>query len=201
MGNSRELSCTTDDQNIWCRLVPPVWRQAPARKDMFQPSQRVHTGPLRRKVTHAPWGQQHSNTVIQQFHHFPYAFVPSVPTVHHRSVCRDVHRKRTSTDEGLKIIFSLLGLLLLLSLGLSCQISHNSRKVCVMRGQHLRGWDQWVMRLLGRAGAETGSGACWRHLWRAGCRELAKMPPNTRGKLALGFCISTFQGKMSAATE
>lgn len=158
MGNSRELSCTTDDQNIWCWLVPPVWRQAPARKDMFQPSQRVHTGPHRRKVTHAPWGQQHSNTVIQQFHHFAYAFVPSVTSVHHRSVCRDVHRKCTSTNEGLKIIFSLLGLLLLLSLGVCCQISHNSGKGVSVRNAGS------ASKRLGPVGDEA-AGKSWSRNW------------------------------------
>lgn len=90
MGNSRELNCTTDDPSTRCWRVPPVWRQVPARKDTFQPSQGVHTGTCGRKVTHTPWGQQDSNTVIQQFHHFSYDFVPSVTSEHHGSVWREV---------------------------------------------------------------------------------------------------------------
>lgn len=172
MGNRREPSCTTDDQNTWCWLVPPVWRQALARKDTFQPSQRVHTGARGRKVTHTPWGQQHSNSVIQQFplclHALSDIWAPW------KCVERGVHRKCTSANEGLKIFSLFLGFscFFLQEHVVRCHTTLVKGSVCMTLRQHQGDWDQCVMRLLGRAAAETGSGACWRYLWRAGCREL-----------------------------
>lgn len=88
--NSRELRCMTDDQNTGCWLVLPVLRQAPARKYMFQASQRVHRGAHGTKGTHIPSSQQYSNTVIWQCHYFPYIFMLSGASVHYRSVWRQV---------------------------------------------------------------------------------------------------------------
>lgn len=70
----------------------------------------------------------------------------------------------------------------------------------MMLGQHRGDWDQWVMRLLGRAVGETVSGVCLRHEEQV-VEKWAEMVPNTQGQLALSICISTFQRNPSAATE
>ena len=111
MGNSRESSCTTDDQNTRCWLVPPVWRQAPARKDMFQPSQRVHPGGC-------PWEEGGSRTLRSTAFKYCDSTITPFPLRLHalsdiwapwKCVERGGHRKCTSTNEGLKIFFPFLG--------------------------------------------------------------------------------------------
>lgn len=144
---------------------------------------------------------------IPWFNHFTISLTPLWPRWHLSTV--EVYGERCAQKMHLyqwrfENIFSLLGLLPLLSLGVCCQMSRNAGKGVSV---------QWCWDSIEETGT-SGWWGFWEELQQKLGVELAgdtyeeqvvenwaKMPPNTQGQLALNSCINTLRGNTSAATE